>query len=367
MEQLTGTITYYNQHGEGVTFHNQKPVYIYGTIKGEEILYEIDQSFPTYYIGRLIKILKPSINRNYHNIKDPHLIGGYDLICMNDIEQRKFKEEKVLHDFKKIAQIDIKNFDWIEGKEKIKYRNKITIHDGYFYKKNSNEPIDIDDFLLSSIKWDKNLKGDIIYRKLDTLIYGNKFEKKHTFDSMFQYKFRVGLNSFYQINKEVAVLAYQYIKDNLLNNDITLDLYSGIGTISIIASDRSKKVIGVEINKDSYNDALYNKEINRIKNVDFYNKDVASFIKEYQEEVGTLILDPPRSGVDKKTLNLIKEIIKPKRIIYMSCNPATQAANFNILKTHYHLSKLAILDMFPQTFHIESIIVLDINNQYCFK
>ncbi len=362
MEQLIGTITYYNQHGEGVTFYNQKPVYIYGAIKGEEVLYEIQKTCSTYYIGKLIKILKSSINRNHHNIKDAHLIGGYDLIHMNNDEQRKFKEEKVLHDFKKIAQINIKKFDWIEGKQKIKYRNKITVHDGHFYKKNSKDIIDIEDFLLSSIEWNKTLKGDIIYRKLDTLIYGNKHENKYTFDSMFQYKFRVGLNSFYQINKEVAILAYQYIMNNLLQNEITLDLYSGIGTITIIASSKSKKVIGVEINTDSYNDSLYNKKINNIKNVEFYNKDVSSFIKNYNEDIGTIILDPPRTGVDKQTLDLIKNKIKPKRIIYMSCNPATQAANFNILKTHYNLSKLAIFDMFPQTYHIESIIVLDMNN-----
>ena len=363
MEQLTGTIIYYNQHGEGVAFYNKKPVYIYGTIKGEEILYEIQQTHSTYYVGKLIKILKPSTNRHYHEIKDSHLIGGYDLIHMNDFEQRKFKEEKVLQDFKKIAHTNITEFDWIEGKQKTKYRNKITVHDGNFYQKNSNETIDIDDFLLSSIKWDKSLKGEVIYRKLDTLIYGYKYEKKYTFDSMFGYQFRIGLNSFYQVNKEVAILAYQYIIDNLLDNGITLDLYSGIGTISIIASNKSQKVIGVEINSDSYNDALYNKEINKIKNVDFYNKDVSSFIKEYKDSVDTLILDPPRSGVDKRTLNLIKDIIKPKRIIYMSCNPATQASNFNILKKDYHLSKIAVLDMFPQTYHIESIIVLDRNNQ----
>ena len=67
--------------------------------------------------------------------------------------------------------------------------------------------------------------------------------------------------------------------------------------------------------------------------------------------------------MDKRTLNLIKDVIKPKRIIYMSCNPATQASNFNVLKNDYHLSKTAVLDMFPQTYHIESIIVLDRNNQ----
>ena len=288
MEQLKGIVQYYNQHGEGVVFYNEKPVYIYGVIKNEEVTFRIIKIFKNYYVGELIKILKPSPNRYYHDIQDAQLIGGYDLIHMKYEEQRKFKIEKVISDFKKIANTIIDEFDWIEGEKKIKYRNKITLHDGYFYQKNSNQIINIDDFLLSSIQWDKSLKGEIIYRQLDTLIFGNKKELKYTYDSMLGYKFRVGLNSFYQINKEVALLAYKYIQNNLNNENIVLDLYSGIGTIGIIASSKAKKVIGVEINVDSYKDAIFNKTLNNIKNIQFYNSDVHKFLQNNTEKIDVI-------------------------------------------------------------------------------
>lgn len=357
---IKGIIEYYNQHGEGVAFYNSKPVYIYGTIKDEEVEFEIQEEFKTYYIGSLIKILKRSPHRIDHNILNAHLIGGYDLIHMNYEEQKKFKIEKVFHDFKKIAQIDLKDFEWFEPKKKIKYRNKITVHDGYFYQKKSNTPIEIDDFLLSDIKWDRKKLGTIIYRQLDTLIYGDKKSKIYTTDSMLGYKFFVGLNSFYQVNKEIAEKAYDFINKNVVFGGKTLDLYSGIGTISIISSKNSQIVHGIEVDKNSYQDALKNQEVNNIKNVLFFNLSVEKYIKSTNEQFDTVILDPPRKGVDKKTIEIIKNIIKPKRIIYMSCNPATQAANINHLKEKYCIDQFVIMDMFPQTYHIETIAVLNL-------
>ena len=138
MKVFNGFVQYYNQHGEGVVFIDNKPVYVYGAIKGEKIEYEIVQTFKNYHIGKLINILSPSENRNYHNIKNAHLIGGYDLIHMKNFEQKKFKIEKVINDFWKIAKIKLENIEWLEGKKKIKYRNKITLHDGYFYQKKTN-------------------------------------------------------------------------------------------------------------------------------------------------------------------------------------------------------------------------------------
>lgn len=359
METFKGEVIYYNQHGEGVVFYNEKPVYIYGTIIGEEIEYEITKTMKNYFVGKLIKIIKVSKNRIYHDIKNAHLIGGYDLIHMNDEEQKKFKINKVYGDFKNIAKVELKKIDWFSPDKKIKYRNKLTLHDGCFYQKNTNEKIEIEDFLLSEIKWNRNLKGDIIYRQLDTLIFGTKNDKLFTSDTMLNYKFRVGLNSFYQINKESATFAYQYILDNIIENENTLDLFSGIGTISIIVSSKSKKVVGVEINKSSHLDGIENLKINNVDNVELINDDVDKFILKNNDHFENVILDPSREGVNKKTLELINNVIKPKRIIYMSCNPSTQASNFNHLKDNYEISKFIVIDMFCQTYHIESIMVLN--------
>ena len=177
---------------------------------------------------------------------------------------------------------------------------------------------------------------------------------------MLGFNFRIGLNSFYQVNKEVTEYAYKYISENIIPNKNTLDLYCGIGTIGIICSKNSKKVVGVEINKESYLDALHNKEINNASNVEFYNMGVNEFIKEFKDQhFENIILDPARSGVNKKTLEILNNEIKPERIIYMSCNPATQAADFSFLKEKYAMKKMLIMDMFPQTYHIETIVILD--------
>lgn len=359
MKIFEGEVKFYNQYGEGVVFFKSKPIYIYGAILNEIIEYTIEKEFDTYGKGKLIKVLKRSNNRIDHNIKDASLIGGYDLIHMNEKEQKNFKVNQVKNCFKKNSNTELHDLIWFCGSKKIKYRNKITLHDGCFYKKNSNEKIEVDDFLLSDIEWNKNLKGNVVYRKLDTLIFGNENENnKYTFDTMLGFKFRIGLNSFYQVNKEVAEYAYSRIIDNIIPNSKSLDLYCGIGVIGILLSNKSKKVIGVEINKHSFEDALFNKELNKISNIEFFNNNVDEFVKSNKENFENVILDPARFGVDKKTLKLIVDKIKPKRIIYMSCNPSTQAADFNHLKEKYKIDKFYVMDMFPQTYHIETLMIL---------
>lgn len=351
----------YSQNGEGVGFYQNKPVYVFGTIVGEIIDCQILKEQKKFYVGKIYKLVSASPNRNYHNIPDAHLIGGYELIHMNDEEQKKFKIERVLNDFKQIANFNLEDTEYFQGKMRFYYRNKITLHDGHFYQKRTNKPIDINNYLLSSIPYDKNQKGIIIYRQLDTLIYGTKEQKKYTFDSMLNYKFRVGLNSFYQVNKEVAQEIYSDIQKYVIKDGITLDLYSGIAIIAIIVSSISKFVYGIEINKSSYNDALFNIENNNIKNIDFFCSNVDTWIEHNKHLlIDTLILDPSREGVNKKTLKTILEVIKPKRIIYLSCNPGTQSSNFNYLKEKYKVTKHKIYDMFPQTYHIESLLILDL-------
>lgn len=363
MKKLITKIEKYNQKGEGVAFHNKKPIYIFGTIIDEIVEIEVIEEQKTYNIGRVVNIIKKSKNRREIDIKNASIIGGYELIHMKKEEQKKFKIDKVKNDFLKISQIEIKEeeIEFFESPKEFKYRNKITLHDGSFYQKNTKIPINIDNYLLSDIEYDKNLKGKIIYRKLDTLIFGNKKEKKYTTDTMLNYKFRVGLNSFYQINKEVAQEVYAEIQNNIIENGNTLDMYSGIGTITIIASSKSKKVIGVERNTNSFQDALYNIKENKINNIKFYCLNVEKYVEKYKDKIkiDTLIIDPAREGVDKKTIYSIMNQIKPKRIIYLSCNPGTQASNLFLLKEKYKIAKIKIYDMFPQTYHIESLLILD--------
>ncbi|MGL5617512.1 MAG: class I SAM-dependent RNA methyltransferase [Metamycoplasmataceae bacterium] len=353
------TIEKYNQNGEGIAFVDNKPIYIFGTIKNEVVKIKIILEKEKYSIGEITEIIKSSKNRRKEVFENANLIGGYELIHMNQIEQLAFKSEKVINDFKNIAKTDLKNLETFVGKKEFYYRNKITLHDGYFYQKKTKNKIEIDNYMLSSIKHNEKLLGEIIYRSLDNLIVGDKKSGLMTTDSMFGLKFNVGISSFYQVNKEVAEEAYKDIKKYVIKNGKTLDLYSGIGTIAIYVSDISDSVVAVENNKDSYKNAIQNIVQNHITNVRFIKADVEIFLKKNNSYFDTFILDPPREGMSSKTIKTLILKFKPKRIIYLSCNPGTQAADFSKLKRHYKIIYNKIYDMFPQTKHIESLIVLD--------
>ena len=176
--------------------------------------------------------------------------------------------------------------------------------------------------------------------------------------------YRLGFNSFYQINKTMTKVLYDTaIKlANIKGQEIILDSYCGIGTISLLLAKKCKKVIGVEINKNAIKDAIINKKINNITNAYFIAEDATKFILSNKEKFDIVFADPPRSGCDTKFLNAIIKI-KPKTIIYISCNPVTLKRDLLFLtkKNQYSVDTIQPVDMFPYTDHIECVTVLKIN------
>jgi len=161
-------------------------------------------------------------------------------------------------------------------------------------------------------------------------------------------------NSFFQSNSEIALQMYRKILANVKGN--TLDLYSGVGSISLFVASAADKVTGVEISEESVSTAERNREHNEIDNVEFVCRDAAEFVKEHKGEYQTLILDPPRSGMHPKMMSHIHEM-NPERIIYMSCNPATFRDDVKLLE-NFKIDSFEAYDMFPQTPHIETLAVL---------
>lgn len=148
-------------------------------------------------------------------------------------------------------------------------------------------------------------------------------------------------------------------KCQLSGKEIIYDLYAGTGTIGIFLSQNSKKIISIEINKEAVKDALENIKINGIKNVNIFSGDVSELIKLQTEKPDIIVVDPPRSGLDKITIdNIIR--LKPKKIIYVSCDPVTLARDLNILDEKYKLCEVTPVDMFPNTYHVECVCVLNI-------
>ena len=195
----------------------------------------------------------------------------------------------------------------------------------------------------------------------EKIIYGSGF----IYDEIGKHKFRISANSFFQTNTLQAEKLYQTALDfaELIGNEIVYDLYSGAGTITIFISDKAKKVYAFEAVESAIADAKVNAELNNILNVKFFAADLyKSFLpivdKYNIPKPDVMIIDPPRSGMHPTTVD---DVIKlsPNKIIYVSCNPATQVRDIKLMvEAGYKLIKIKPVDMFPHTFHIENVALL---------
>ena len=187
--------------------------------------------------------------------------------------------------------------------------------------------------------------------------------KDHIIEEMEGLQFKVGPKSFYQTNSEQAYELYKVTRDfaELKETDVLYDLYTGTGTIANFCARRAKKVVGVEYVPEAIEDAVINSEINGIKNTTFYAGDMKDVLSdEFVERNGrpdVIILDPPRAGVDERVLEVIKRAA-PERMVYVSCNPSTQARDLALLNDMYEILAVQPVDMFPHTHHVENVVKL---------
>lgn len=202
---------------------------------------------------------------------------------------------------------------------------------------------------------------NVILGDTNIILYG----KGYIYDRLEEYTFKISPMSFYQINPIQTEKLYNYSKNmaNLSKEDIVLDLYCGIGTISIFVSKYVKKVYGIEIVEQAIQDAKENCKINNITNAEFMVGDVEDklpiFLKEKNIKATVIFVDPPRRGLDTNTImNLLK--INAKKIVYISCNPATLIRDIKLLQGKYELKQIQPIDMFPFTSHVECVSVLNL-------
>ena len=204
-------------------------------------------------------------------------------------------------------------------------------------------------------------KSSVATGDYEKVIYGSGY----IFDSIGNYKFRISANSFFQTNTLQAEKLYQTALDfaELSGKEIVYDLYSGAGTISIFVSGKAKEVYAFETVESAISDADENKKINNTNNVHFFTADLYKSFRPIVEESSlpspeVIILDPPRSGMHANTVEDVV-LLKPKKIVYVSCNPATQVRDIKLFaNSGFKLIKIRPVDMFPHTFHIENIAIL---------
>jgi len=214
---------------------------------------------------------------------------------------------------------------------------------------------------ITSLQYVINEKGnDTMYDQKVVLYAG----RDHIFEEMEGLHFKINAKSFYQTNSEQAYELYKITRNfaNLTGNEIVYDLYTGTGTIAQFVSKNAKKVIGVESVPEAIEDAKKNAELNSITNCEFYVGDMKDvFTSEFINQHGqpdVIITDPPRDGMHKKVVEQILTIL-PQRIVYVSCNSATQARDLALMNEHYKITQTQAVDMFPQTHHVENVVLLE--------
>ena len=214
---------------------------------------------------------------------------------------------------------------------------------------------------ITSLIYVDNQKGNDTFGDLElTTFKGTDF----IYETMEDLKFKVGPKSFYQTNTDQAYHLYSIAREfaNLSGNELVYDLYTGTGTIANFVAHKAKKVIGIEYVPEAIEDAKVNSEINNITNTLFYAGDMKDILTDdFIAEHGhpdVIITDPPRAGMHQDVVDVILNAY-PERIVYVSCNPATQARDLALMDAKYKVAKVQPVDMFPHTPHVENVVLLE--------
>jgi len=219
---------------------------------------------------------------------------------------------------------------------------------------------------ITSLQYVINNKVNDSIGDLDVELYSGR---DHIFEEMEGLRFKIGPKSFYQTNSEQAYQLYKVARGfaQLSGNELVYDLYTGTGTIANFVSRQARQVIGIEYVPEAIEDAKVNSAVNGIENTLFYAGDMKDILTDdFIAEHGrpdVIITDPPRAGMHPDVINVILNAA-PQRIVYVSCNPATQARDLQLLDVKYKVEAVQPVDMFPQTHHVENVVLLTLNIEH---
>ena len=380
--------------GSGIGYINNKIIFVKGALIGETVDVDITKEKRSFYEGKLRSIVVKSSKRIKPFCPYFGLCGGCNLQHLNYLDTLDYKKNRVLNI---LNRFDLPNPVIIQNENNLYYRNKIELKIVNkkigFYEKNTNKLIEINEckitkksinkvisliksfnlnyanivirsnyndevLIIINSKENISINDDLSKYKIlgiilnDKTIYGeNHFMEK--IDNLF---FDVSYDAFFQVNNFINNKLFEIIKENVSGENI-LDLYSGVGTLSIMASQNASIVYAIEVNENAVKNALLNAKINKIKNVNFILGKVEEKINLINDKIDIVIVDPPRSGLDKKTIDYLKKI-NASKIIYISCDTQSLANNLNDLINDYTVEKLYLLDMFSYTYHVECVCVL---------
>ncbi len=215
---------------------------------------------------------------------------------------------------------------------------------------------------ITSLQYVINNKVNDAISDLEVMLYSGR---DHIFEEMEGLRFKIGPKSFYQTNSEQAYQLYKVARNfaQLTGDELVYDPYTGTGTIANFVSRQARKVIGIEYVPEAIEDAKVNSAVNGIENTLFYAGDMKDILTDdfiaAHGQPDVIITDPPRAGMHPDVINVILNAA-PQRIVYVSCNPATQARDLQLLDAKYSVKAVQPVDMFPQTHHVENVVLLEI-------
>ena len=389
MEEVLVKCEKLDHFGRGLGHVLGKIIFVPDLLPNEEALVKIILDKKKYMVGEVVQLVKKS---NYRiEPKCPYENCGCALKSLDYLKTLEFKKDKVIDILKRYGEIEGVVKEIVSSRNIYAYRNKITlkVKDGKigYFKNGTNDLIEINRCEIASCKSNEIIdilkrndlsnvreviikdfgevmliiKGDMNIEELkplvnsiyinDRLVYG----KENIIAKLGEFKFYVSKDSFFQVNMDVALKLYNKVLDYLDGGKSVLDLYCGTGTISLFLSKHFDEVTGTEINEEAVKCAFLNKDLNNISNVRFICGDVSKEIHHLKAD--NIVVDPPRSGLTNEGINDILKI-SPERFVYVSCDPMTLARDLKLFKEKYKVKEVTLFDMFPWTYHVESVCLL---------
>ncbi|HZK44596.1 MAG TPA: 23S rRNA (uracil(1939)-C(5))-methyltransferase RlmD [Syntrophomonadaceae bacterium] len=402
--------------GEGIARIDGKAVFIPFAIPGETVKIKIIEEKKNYNRAQLIEVIESSIHRVDPSCPHYNDCGGCSYQHIDYDHQLELKREVVQSNIARIGKIDLEVNPVIGSPQRYRYRNKVTWHidkEGRlgYYQASSNELVEIKTCKLISEKMEKvtnsirehitdisftqqsnliiressvneetmliltHIKSDLDKSKLSSFSdetnslfvkYIGKpgYEKITGSDKLTETSATINISlspgAFFQVNHEQMEKIISIVEDflDLNDEDILLDAYSGVGSIALALASKVKKVVGVESFKDAVKDAKLNANQNKITNAEFIAGACETVLPKLNKSFDKVVLDPPRSGLKKEVIEAIVKA-NPKKIAYVSCNPATLARDLAIFKENDYITKIVQpLDMFAQTGHVECVVLM---------
>lgn len=398
---MKALITKMDHLGRGITKVNDKICFVNKALPEDELEIKITKEKSRYLEGEIVRIIKPSSLRITSKCPYFNQCGGCQYFNLDYDKEIKTKEKVFREILSKYGNVDDHLIKKMVSINEDFYRNKVTFQVENkklgFYKYNSKELVPVDECLLLNKEINKlikplqkivkegnisqiivnisndsklkmvQIKGKVtdfkeLLKLVDVLIINDKVvsDKSSITTTLLNNEFILGKETFFQVNKKISEKLYlqiiEYIKKTSPKK--VLDLYCGVGSISSSISPYVEKVIGIEVSKEAIKNAKKSKELNHIDNIDFMASRVEDSLNVLTNDIDTVIVDPPRSGLLKKVVNELLNTKVPN-IIYVSCNPITLARDLKLLSEKYIIKEIIPFNMFLHTYHLESITVLE--------